>query len=323
MRISDLGKIVDGSTPSSLTEKWTLLQQLEFIKKYLTSYPNGVGAFYYAGNPGEDLTINNNDPNIEKFNTDRVISVGDIMFDINGKVYGVTTVTETNFTVEFLVSLKGPQGPQGVAGPTGPQGIQGPQGEKGATGQQGPQGVQGPQGETGEQGPAGTNGADGENGKTPVLTQSTINFIPSTTQNGQFTIGAEVEVGDPIIIACTGSGTYEGRTWVVVGDVMSFASTSHVAVVDVTGVTETTGEQGPQGATGAAGVGVPSGGTTGQVLAKSSATNYDTEWVNPGIQSNTASQSAFSTVSNIVTTTQDSPDASGLPEGTLVIKIAS
>lgn len=42
-----------------------------------------------------------------------------------------------------------------------------------------------------------------------------------------------------------------------------------------------------------------------------------------GIQSNTASQSAFSTVSNIVTTTADSPDASSLPEGTLVIKIAS
>lgn len=418
----------------------------------------------------------------------------------------------------------------------------------------------------------------GADGKTPVLTQSTINFIPSTTQNGQFTIGADVEVGDPIIIACTGSGTYDGRSWMVVGDVMSFTSTSHVAVVDVTGVTETTGEQGPQGEqgatgspgaagadgedgeppviatqdsysgvpvtgtsqqytldtwsrvpssgddimimvagqagtasadrtfisvgtvvsatsqspnyavtvnvvgvqettgqAGAAGVGVPSGGTTGQVLKKASNTDYDTEWADEsggggsgasapvfiqfedtapnetekqtafqtlyaalqagndftnvwvrigsfsgamssyhlnfivdsegvpayayalagdsetdndpsftfvlvsvdtsgmtidltvnsmsmgsyaklaspaftgtptaptptsssgatqiatkgyvdskgGIQSNTASQSAFSTVSNIVTTTADSPDASSLPEGTLVIKIAS
>lgn len=419
MTISDLGNIVDGSTPSSLTEKWTLLQQLEFIKNYLTSYPNGVGAFYYAGNPGTDLTINNNDPNIEKIDTNRTISVGDIMFDINGNLYGVTTVTGTNFTVEFLVSLKGPQGPQGVAGPTGPQGIQGP---KGDPGEQGPQGIQGPQGETGEQGPAGpagANGADGENGKTPVLTQSTINFIPSTTQNGQFTIGTDVEVGDPIIIACKGSGTYEGRTWVVVGSVISFASTSHVAVVDVTGVTETTGKQGPQGQAGAAGVGVPSGGTTGQVLKKASNTNYDTEWADEsgggggdtvidlgsltidgeGGFSGTISQSVynsitpgskakfsamglftgygivsamgdpatyygdltvyyngrvlnysieitsslsvhvyirdlissyvpdtagdFTSVSNIVKTTADSPDASGLPEGTLVIKIAS
>ena len=243
MTISDLGNIVDGSTPSSLTEKWTLLQQLEFIKKYLTSYPNGVGAFYYAGNPGENLTININDTNIEKIDTNRTISVGDIMFDINGNLYGVTTVTETNFTVEFLVSLKGPQGPQGVAGPTGPQGPKGDPGEQGPQGKQGPQGVAGP---TGPQGPKGDPGEQGPQGK-----------------------------------------------------------------------------QGPQGQAGTAGVGVPSGGTTGQVLAKSSNANYATEWVVPGIQSNTASQSAFSTVSNIVTTTQDSPDASGLPEGTLVIKIAS
>ena len=180
-------------------------------------------------------------------------------------------------------------------------------------------------GENGEDGAPGANGADGENGKTPVPTQSTINFIPSTTKNGQFTIGTDVEVGDPIIIACKGSGTYAGRAWVVVGSVMSFASTSHVAVVDVTGVTETTGEQGPQGQAGAAGVGVPSGGTTGQVLKKASNTNYDTEWADEsgGIDSTTGGDTNFSTVSNIVTTTADSPDASSLPEGTLVIKIAS
>lgn len=34
------------------------------------------------------------------------------------------------------------------------------------------------------------------------------------------------------------------------------------------------------GVQGAAGVGVPSGGTTGQILAKNSGTNYDTVWVN-------------------------------------------
>ena len=48
------------------------------------------------------------------------------------------------------------------------------------------------------------------------------------------------------------------------------------------------GEPGPAGAAstvpgpaGDDGVGVPAGGTTGQVLAKKSATNYDTEWVDP------------------------------------------
>ena len=39
---------------------------------------------------------------------------------------------------------------------------------------------------------------------------------------------------------------------------------------------------GPQGPAGAAGVGVPSGGSTGQVLKKASATNYDTYWAVEG-----------------------------------------
>jgi len=34
--------------------------------------------------------------------------------------------------------------------------------------------------------------------------------------------------------------------------------------------------------TGPAGEGVPVGGTTGQVLAKVNATNYNTQWVNSG-----------------------------------------
>ena len=49
------------------------------------------------------------------------------------------------------------------------------------------------------------------------------------------------------------------------------------------GPTGATGAQGPKGdtgATGPAGVGVPTGGSAGQVLAKRSGTNYDTEWVN-------------------------------------------
>lgn len=54
------------------------------------------------------------------------------------------------------------------------------------------------------------------------------------------------------------------------------------------GATGATGPQGPQGiqgptgatgSTGAAGVGVPVGGTTGQVLAKTSGTDYATSWI--------------------------------------------
>lgn len=46
-----------------------------------------------------------------------------------------------------------------------------------------------------------------------------------------------------------------------------------------TGETGATGATGPQGP---AGPGIASGGTTGQVLAKASNTDYDTEWVNAG-----------------------------------------
>jgi hypothetical protein len=41
------------------------------------------------------------------------------------------------------------------------------------------------------------------------------------------------------------------------------------------------GPQGPAGPTGANGLGVPTGGTTGQYLAKVSNTNNDTQWVTP------------------------------------------
>lgn len=48
-----------------------------------------------------------------------------------------------------------------------------------------------------------------------------------------------------------------------------------------TGATGQTGPQGPQGVPGQDGVGVPAGGTAGQVLAKASGTDYDTEWTTP------------------------------------------
>ena len=52
----------------------------------------------------------------------------------------------------------------------------------------------------------------------------------------------------------------------------------NIDVLDTPVLVEVTNSPGPAGP---AGVGVPVGGTTGQVLAKTSATNYDTAWVNP------------------------------------------
>lgn len=85
---------------------------------------------------------------------------------------------------------------------------------------------------------------------------------------------------------------WDGSAWVVVGK--PGASAYEVAVAagfvgdeaawlaSLEGADSTVpGPTGPAGANGADGVGVPAGGTTGQVLAKTSATDYDTEWATP------------------------------------------
>lgn len=56
-------------------------------------------------------------------------------------------------------------------------------------------------------------------------------------------------------------------------------------IVDHEGPPGTPGADGPpgaDGAPGAPGVGVPTGGTTGQTLIKTSGTDYDTEWATAG-----------------------------------------
>jgi hypothetical protein len=53
----------------------------------------------------------------------------------------------------------------------------------------------------------------------------------------------------------------------------------------IQGIQGPAGADGADGDDGADGVGVPTGGTTGQVLAKNSNTDYDTEWVDAGSSS--------------------------------------
>jgi hypothetical protein len=55
------------------------------------------------------------------------------------------------------------------------------------------------------------------------------------------------------------------------------------------------GEQGPSGYNGIGipGVGVPAGGTTGQVLAKINGTDYNTEWVNQSGGGGSVSDEAY------------------------------
>ena len=92
-------------------------------------------------------------------------------------------------------------------------------------------------------------------------------------------------VGDWFLNTATGDA-YEktgSSTWVLRanlrGPTGATGSQGPAGAAGPTGPAGPAGPAGAAGATGAAGVGVPVGGTTGQVLAKTSSTNYDTTWV--------------------------------------------
>jgi hypothetical protein len=176
-------------------------------------------------------------------------------------------------------------------------------GDTGATGPQGPPGDTGPTGATGPAGAPGADGIDGrtilsgtvdpttegENGDFYINTSSSTLFGPKATgtwPSGVLLIGADGADGAP---GAAGANGIDGRT-ILNG---SGAPDSGLGVdgdfyIDTTADAiygpKTAGAWGSPtsliGPAGADGVGVPTGGATGQVLAKASATDYDTEWVN-------------------------------------------
>lgn len=105
-----------------------------------------------------------------------------------------------------------------------------------------------------------------------------------------------VKLIDPINnVVITGGvvpkGAYSAGTDYAVGDMVSYNGSSYIMYVDATAGTTPTdttkwmvvSQKGDTGSTGSAGQGVPTGGSTNQVLAKASNTNFDTAWVDAGI----------------------------------------
>lgn len=138
-----------------------------------------------------------------------------------------------------------------ITGPAGPQGPKGDTGEPGPQGPKGDSGAAGPQGATGLQGPAGERGEVGPQGPKGDPGDQGLQG-PKGDRGEQGIQGPQGPKGD------TGPQGPQGPK----GD---------------------TGDTGPQGPTG---VGVPSGGTTGQVLSK---TEDGTAWTDPpsgGVQPN-------------------------------------
>ena len=134
-----------------------------------------------------------------------------------------------------------------------------------------------PRGKTGPQGPTGPGVATGGTTGQVLVKKSNANFdtewinAPGGGSTVSVNVG-ETTTGEPGTNASvTNSGD---ETNVVLNFTIPRGDT---------GPTGPTGKQGPAGAPGPTGPGVATGGTTGQVLAKKSNANFDTEWINaPG-----------------------------------------
>lgn len=140
--------------------------------------------------------------------------------------------------------FNGKEGPQGPIGPQGPVGPQGVKGEQGARGEQGTPGKDGERGEQGPKGDRGEQGLAGPKGDTGAEGPQG----PRGEQGPQGEPGAAGERGPQGVQGPKGDQGIQG-------------------------------EQGPRGENGADGVGIIAGGTTGQVLAKKSDADYNTEWI--------------------------------------------
>lgn len=143
------------------------------------------------------------------------------------------------------------------------EGQQGPAGPTGATGAAGPAGADGRTLLSGTSAPASGVGANGD-------------FFINT--NGSIIYGPKAGGVWPSGVSLVGPTGATGAT----GPTGPAGPTGPTGPAGATGATGATGPAGPTGATGAtgpAGPGVAEGGTTGQLLAKKSGTNYDTEWV--------------------------------------------
>lgn len=178
--------------------------------------------------------------------------------------------------------IPGPEGPTGPAGPTGPQGaastVPGP---PGATGSQGPIGLTGPQGVKGDPGPTGATGSQGPIGLTgpqgpigPTGADSTVPGPPGTT-GATGSTGPQGPKGDT---GATGPASTVPGPQGPAGPTGSTGPQGPIGNTGPAGPTGSTGSTGATGSTGPAGPGVAAGGTTGQILTKKTATDYDTIW---------------------------------------------
>lgn len=183
------------------------------------------------------------------------ITLADVSVETKVETLGVVLdqkLSEIDTQVSTVSKLIGPQGPKG---------------EKGDKGAQGPQGV-GKDGKDGLNGKDGKDGKDGTDGKEGV---SVVNA--SVALDGSLVLelsdGSEVDAGD--VVGPAGPGGMNGAQ----GPMGLQGPQGDAGPAGADGIDGTNGTNGTNG------VGVPVGGTTGQVLSKINATDYSTQWTTP------------------------------------------
>lgn len=213
-----------------------------------------------------------------------------------------------------MIVLNGERGPQGIQGPQGVQGAVGPKGDTGAQGIQGIQGIAGAKGDKGDKGDQGIQGIQGIQGEKgddgyPFLIYKQYDDISDFNASDFPEIGLlfmvmtpeyDPETGDLLgypIYRYTGAGTppysfvVYMNTQGIKGEKGDKGDTGAQGIQGEKGDKGDkgdTGEQGEQGIQGIQGIqgepgaGVPTGGTIGQVLMKSSSTDYDAAWESLG-----------------------------------------
>ncbi|MFO2806934.1 DUF1566 domain-containing protein [Legionella pneumophila serogroup 1] len=194
----------------------------------------------------------------------------------------------------------GPQGPKGDKGEAGPQGLPGPKGDRGEAGPQGlpgpkgdrgepgPQGLPGPKGDKGEAGPQGLPGPKGDRGEAGPqgLPGPQGNKGEAGPQGLPGPKGDRGEAGPQGLPGPKGDRGEAGPQGLPgpKGDQGEAGPQGLPGPKGDKGETGAVGPQGipgPKGEAGDDGQGVPAGGETGQVLAKSNDLDFNTMWVDP------------------------------------------
>lgn len=233
-----------------------------------------------GGGEGSSVTVSDTAPSSP--------AAGDLWWD---STIGQLRIYYSDGTSSQWVDAFNSQGLQGPAGPTGPTG---PAGATGATGPQGPAGVDGKTIRYGSTAPSAGTGNDGD-----FYINTSNNYIYGPKAAGTWPAGISLVGGGAAGSSVTISDTApvspnSGDVW--------WNSTNGVLYIYYDDGTSSqwvaaTGEPGEDG------LGVPSGGATGQFLAKASGLDNDTAWVNAVEVTSTAVAGKFNTTATNPTNT--------------------